>query len=511
MEEARGVQKNLSAEERKKGLSLLRSLARAAKETGCLDWSTWIGLDWMGVKWLFGGGAGGCDLHWWHFGRAYEHTPLSLACVLVDREVIQILLEVGEYNQRHSGRWGSELVANAVCTDSRGCPGRHVSGDAAIAAAVEVLADGGVDLDARTLGGEAALCVAIKKGLDMTAEALIRRGASCRRLGPSNKSSVPLLEAIRMKNLPLISLLLKMRADPNETECHLLACVSVNENYNTPRDEDTFYREAVRATLTGSSPISTAIRVYAARGSAVLEDEFWSVLHLLVDAGGRCDTDPPDSPVESPLLFACLLGDSTLASFLCEKAHADPNGVGKVKILCSDIPSSCLNQIWKGTPLEFVLSDFGGDAKSYKRGEDSISVQWGLVKTLVSLGARPDLILQNDHPQNSPPNCSPEMPLGVTVSSPISRLIALSKDTRGPPLLLRIIETLPLAELQERQKEKDRDKEGDGKSDPAPLASALTVRWKEGLTALLERGWEVNRREDAAAGHGTKRGMNSNL
>uniref|UniRef100_A0A0G4HZM4 Uncharacterized protein n=1 Tax=Chromera velia CCMP2878 TaxID=1169474 RepID=A0A0G4HZM4_9ALVE len=317
-------------EQRKQGLSLLGLLARASKQAGCLDWrkkgSFYSTPDLMARL-------------------LPECTALGMACYFGDVEAVKVLSEVTD-RVEVGGVQLPFLVLGARCQRLIHRPdGYSEEIDARCAEILEVLAElEGVDLNAvKKAGGERGhgsssvpladstgpeyqpdrhtpLSLACSLGMAKSAEALLRKGAVPRRV---RASASPLHEALfydrNNDSETLTSLLLRWKADPNETVVTFGSAYTLLQKILSP-----FFEDSVRF----GNPYSKTTAKLAKQ---------------LIRNGARCplSSPPPQTVTEtggtpglctqSLVVPACSTKDAELVSLLCSIGGADPNGRGKAE------------------------------------------------------------------------------------------------------------------------------------------------------------------------------------
>uniref|UniRef100_A0A0G4IEA7 Uncharacterized protein n=1 Tax=Chromera velia CCMP2878 TaxID=1169474 RepID=A0A0G4IEA7_9ALVE len=189
-----------TGENRQKGISLLRLIAEASKESGCFDWKA-------------------RDIP----NALTAQEPLSalqLACLRQDAEVVRVLVQVkkseGE-NCQETCR-GLALLVFVASVNGNGGGGGPAEIDTACADTLNELADlRSVDLNAVNSQRHTPLTLACSLRLNKTAETLLQRGAVPKRVkGYRTQSRPPLREALVSKSASLVSVLMRWKCDPNE-------------------------------------------------------------------------------------------------------------------------------------------------------------------------------------------------------------------------------------------------------------------------------------------------------
>uniref|UniRef100_A0A0G4ICB8 Uncharacterized protein n=1 Tax=Chromera velia CCMP2878 TaxID=1169474 RepID=A0A0G4ICB8_9ALVE len=365
-------------ERRKKGLSLLGLLARASKQAGCLDWRQ-------------KGSAGSApDLLYARF--LPECTAFGMACFYGDVEAVRVLSEVTD-RVEVGGVQLPFLVLGARCQRLiHRRRGHSEEIDARCAEILEVLGGlEGVDLNAVKKAGEqngpagsssvplsdstgpeyrpdrhTPLSLACSLGMAKSAEALLRKGAVPRRV---RASASPLHEALfydrNHDSETLTSLLLRWKADPNETVVTFGTIYTLLQKTLSP-----FFEDSVRF----GNPYSKTTAKLA---------------KLLILNGARCplSSPPPQTVTEtggtpglctqSLVVPACSTKDAELVSLLCSIGGADPNARGKAES-AENAPAVY--------PVTHAVNVTEG-------GEEAV----GLLEALASAGANLDVTEEDGH------------------------------------------------------------------------------------------------------------------
>uniref|UniRef100_A0A0G4G0I8 Uncharacterized protein n=1 Tax=Chromera velia CCMP2878 TaxID=1169474 RepID=A0A0G4G0I8_9ALVE len=363
----------------------------------------------------------------------------------------------------------------------------HLFSDGDSAALVGALIESGADPQITRADGHSPLSLACSKGKEQTARLLLESGAAPDGVDlGGGRRVLPFIEAIRCFSISLTSVLLERGADPTA------AGVVKRKRLNGKLIE---------------------MRVVPLQESALLTNFTVrrQILEKLVNRGARCplpspperehrESSPPSPPFSqvSPLLAVCRAKDESLVSVLCGKGGADPNLCGKI----------CDSQTASELPLVFVLSDrclTQGIRRAVQPGDLKLK-QWNLVKALKKAGADIDLLSEAMHWTER--TFDPDKNWGS--GSWLADFISLKK-AQGP-LLLRILKTLPLKELQKPfvnlslASHSDTEWQPRGKQsrgDMSPLVAAFSdgsegsTTWPEGIRVLLERWVAVERRNTA--------------
>uniref|UniRef100_A0A0G4FWZ0 Uncharacterized protein n=1 Tax=Chromera velia CCMP2878 TaxID=1169474 RepID=A0A0G4FWZ0_9ALVE len=260
-------------EKRKHSLSLLRRLAKASKDSGCFDWK--------GDR---------------------ERTALQLACRYRNEEAVKILVE--EQVQVEGEVEGTRLPFLAL----EGLVATNPVIDFECAATLRELAGlGGVDFCAMNADVHTPLSLACSLKMEQSAEVLLKMGVGTIKVKKRNKTSnSPLFEALKAHSEPVVSLLLRWKADPNEVE-------KVGGTAYTPL-------QWVLITAPQSGPEVSV-----------------SLATVLLQNGAHCPLSLPSLPIPEDLggvtlcsvpclLLACKIKEaSEVVRLLCEKGGADPN------------------------------------------------------------------------------------------------------------------------------------------------------------------------------------------
>uniref|UniRef100_A0A0G4HKC5 Uncharacterized protein n=1 Tax=Chromera velia CCMP2878 TaxID=1169474 RepID=A0A0G4HKC5_9ALVE len=315
-----------TADKRHAGLRLLQTVAKAADEAGCLEWTTQCRIP---------------------NRTAFAETALGIACVLRDWMAARTLLMRGADAKRKAGmREKSELPFLKLAAGERARRLRSRSSSETerderhISKLMNSLGNAGAHLDRVGEFGRTPLSHACNLGLKKVAETLLDRGVRIEGVVSKGvargRRRVPLIEAVQCSksNVALVSLLLERGADPNEVGiCAYLSCAG------SP------LQAAVVAGWKSGWPNRDTLRlveVLVSHGARCLGERREHSLSLStvateVETEVRMDDQivgvgrdvGPVSQV-SPLLIAFQMRDAKLARLLVEKGGADPNAPGKI-------------------------------------------------------------------------------------------------------------------------------------------------------------------------------------
>uniref|UniRef100_A0A0G4HKY8 Uncharacterized protein n=1 Tax=Chromera velia CCMP2878 TaxID=1169474 RepID=A0A0G4HKY8_9ALVE len=478
--------RRLSGEARESGLQLLRLVAKAAKAAGCLDWTAEIPL--KTSLWH------SSDLNPDTCTALFTTTSLGLACHCQDIAAVRILVEEGA---SVGGEFWAFLVMGGGWKTRGPWAGSRRETDRQDEVSVkilEVLRDAGARVTSAGpeghILGDGALSAACGLGLERTVELLLKEGADVRGAEQAEEEGrkIPLLEAVRRGAEGATEQLLEAGADPNQLGVRLDPSGGVTHRISA-------LQTAVRSLWSHESISFVKLLIsYGAscQSSSAQADCALSVQSTETDdteetgeggemeggaegASGRSGCSPFPLCRVCPLLGACLMRDVEVIRLLCEKAGADPNGLGEVSGWGTQLLS----------PLAYVLT-----RGALTDHAEEVEQQWALVTTLMEMGADADLL-----------RCgSAWASKKERVALSLSRFVSLP-HARGP-LLLRILRGLPgwgFVDTLEVMVSVWMPVTGLKKKEPKVvqrhrtlLGCVIAEGWEEGARALVQAGAGVN-------------------
>uniref|UniRef100_A0A0G4I1J9 Uncharacterized protein n=1 Tax=Chromera velia CCMP2878 TaxID=1169474 RepID=A0A0G4I1J9_9ALVE len=487
---------------------------------------------------------------------ASEVYPLHVACVVGDLELLRLLCEKAGADPNRAGRVAQEdervdyPISMLIDSPRLAAPGSvHCASmkrrDELAAKRVEILADLGADLNKRKLkDGHTPLSKACSLGMVKTVKALVTRGAALG--GEGGRKRLPLIEAAVSDHplvtervcLDLLSFLLQAGADPNE--------VGLLRRENLAFSPSRFRRSPW--VIERKDCRASALQALAYTGMG--RDEVMSRARLLVDHGARCPSvssqsqqpqsshpqslprgsrDPGPSAQEgkagggekeeeeeekghkggaeedsgplaplsriSLLLTASKDRDAGLVRMLCERGGGDPNDASGT-LLSEDTDSEVS---FGACPLALTLLDRSaekldnGRYRQLKPSERQSRLQESLetAQTLLEVGADASL-LASKWPSEHTPVWGSGSWLVDLMNFVHEKDEDNGRQSKWDPLLLEVIRSVPLSELEEPTFDRDHLKStifpGLQDMPMRPLQAAADLRWRAGETALQERG-----------------------
>uniref|UniRef100_A0A0G4HHP4 Uncharacterized protein n=1 Tax=Chromera velia CCMP2878 TaxID=1169474 RepID=A0A0G4HHP4_9ALVE len=447
-------------------------------------------------------------------------SPLLIACDREDENLIRLLCKEGKANPnipgkakaKHKGLQYPLLYVIDVLGRRPSC---------ATETLVEILVKCcGADMNKTRSDGHCALSLACRRKMRCTVERLIELGASVEGVGELHEGShsqrgrkrLPLNEALIIDSSTL-------GLGGGESEYKEFA-QSVSEAL-TPllldkgADPNARGLVAYPKEILGGEPIEVrATPLQVATACIDNPDHRWKMVKMIIERGSRCalpsapteesasplgpaaacdDNNSPSLPPlskVSPLMLAIRARDSPLLAALCNEGRADPNQCGH----WSEWADPELPLAAALTDRRLPVGHSRGCCRMLKRK------QWNVVKQLVQAGADPGLL--STHWKAT----SFDRKIHWGSGSWLADLISL-REAHGS-LLLQIIQSVPLEELQEPQVGDCSAWHCEQRGDMSPLIAAIRsapdkylgglesdpVEWSLGALALLHRGVDVGRR-----------------
>uniref|UniRef100_A0A0G4GN68 Uncharacterized protein n=1 Tax=Chromera velia CCMP2878 TaxID=1169474 RepID=A0A0G4GN68_9ALVE len=333
------------SEEREKWLPLLRRIAEASKETGCLSW--------------------------WSVWGGREDSALGFACLWREAEAARVLLEVEGGVQRRDLPFlaFAEMEERGGKKKEGGVEKRKSVFDQQCADLLRVLGEAGISLSRMRRDGHSPLSLACFLGLERSAQSLLEMAVPAggveegKRQNSAKGEGVPrspLIEAIAIKSETLVSLLLLWGADVNEVGLVGLDAERGEFSYIRKVEEEAdppvFFALATPLQVALRRLHSEDERFSGGGGSQKGQREEErdarriariSIAKLLINHGAKCSLPSPLAP------------DHPMSEYLISESHPHPNSPPPV---FPDDPLAGACELWD-TDLLRLLCDKGGQIR----------------------------------------------------------------------------------------------------------------------------------------------------